>query len=143
MTALTSGVPRRLVPLLAGAAAILAGVAVGTNPRVLDALLDAPILVRAPLAALGGLAGLWFVGIALARLAEGHDSSRPGRPFGEMVRAVRFIFLGVAAFAAGAAFLVAHPLPLVVALIVAGIDVVETALLLLVGGRRRDDAPPA
>jgi len=48
---------------------------------------------------------------------------------------VRLIFLAVAAFATGSAFLLGHPLPLVVALVIAGVDVLETSLLLLVGGR--------
>jgi hypothetical protein len=48
---------------------------------------------------------------------------------------VRLAFLGVAAFAAAAGWLVANPLPLVLAAVIAGIDVIETSFLLLVVGR--------
>ena len=54
-----------------------------------------------------------------------------------LIRAVRLAFLAVAAFAAAAGWALAHPLPLVVAAVIAGIDVVETSFLLLVVGRTR------
>jgi hypothetical protein len=49
-----------------------------------------------------------------------------------MIRAVRLVFLAVAAFAAAAGWLIGHPLPLVVALVIAGVDVLETSFLLVV-----------
>ena len=49
-----------------------------------------------------------------------------------MIRGVRLTFLAVADFAAAAGWALAHPLPIVVALIVAGVDVIETSFLLLV-----------
>jgi hypothetical protein len=49
-----------------------------------------------------------------------------------MIRGVRLVFLAVAAFAAAAGWLLAHPLPLVVATVIAAIDVIETSFLLLV-----------
>jgi hypothetical protein len=52
-----------------------------------------------------------------------------------LIRAVRLAFLAVAALAAAAGWLLAHPLPLVIAAVIAGIDVIETSLLLLVVGR--------
>jgi hypothetical protein len=42
------------------------------------------------------------------------------------------VFLAVAAFAAAAGWALGHPLPLVVALVIAGVDVLETSFLLLV-----------
>jgi hypothetical protein len=75
--------------------------------------------------------------------------SRPGAPgnsrqrtFGDMIRGIRLAFLAVAAFAAASAFLVGHLLPLVVGLIIAGVDVAETALLMLVAGKQRGDELP-
>ena len=133
MTGIRDAVPCRLVPLGLGAAAVVAGVLAGTNPRVLDIVLDGPPLLRAALTAIAAVLGAWLLGAALTRLAGGEVAS--ARPFGEMVRGVRLIFLAVAAFAAGSAFLLGHPLPLVVALVIAGVDVVETSFLLLVGGR--------
>jgi hypothetical protein len=56
-----------------------------------------------------------------------------------MIRGIRFAFLAVAAFAAASAFLVGSVLPLVVGLVIAGVDVAETALLLLVARMQRDD----
>jgi hypothetical protein len=56
-----------------------------------------------------------------------------------MIRGIRFAFLAVAAFAAASAFLLGSVLPLVVGLVIAGVDVAETALLLLVARMQRDD----
>ena len=49
-----------------------------------------------------------------------------------MIRGVRLVFLAVAAFAAASGWAVGHPLPLVVALVIAGVDVLETSFLLIV-----------
>jgi hypothetical protein len=65
------------------------------------------------------------------------QADEPGQPdVPGLIRAVRLAFLAVAAFAAAAGWALAHPLPLVVAAVIAGIDVVETSFLLLVVGRR-------
>jgi hypothetical protein len=53
-----------------------------------------------------------------------------------MIRGVRLVFLAVAAFAAASGWLLGHPLPLVVALVIAGVDVLETSFLLIVVGLR-------
>jgi hypothetical protein len=53
-----------------------------------------------------------------------------------MIRGVRFVFLAVAALAAASGWLLGHPLPLVVALVIAGVDVLETSFLLIVVGLR-------
>ena len=49
-----------------------------------------------------------------------------------MIRGVRLAFLAVAALAAAAGWFIGHPLLLVVALVIAGVDVVETTFLLVV-----------
>ena len=54
-----------------------------------------------------------------------------------LIRGVRLAFLAVAAFAAAAGWALAHPLPLIIAAVIAGIDVIETSFLLLVVGRGR------
>jgi hypothetical protein len=51
-----------------------------------------------------------------------------------LVRGVRYLFLAVAAAAAAAGWLLGEALPLVIALVIAGVDVVETSLLLIVVG---------
>jgi hypothetical protein len=53
-----------------------------------------------------------------------------------MVRGIRFVFLAAAAFSAGIGWLVGHPLPIVIALVIAGVDVAETSFLLLVAAGR-------
>ena len=70
----------------------------------------------------------------LARLADAGTEDVPG-----LVRAVRLAFLAIAAFAAAAGWALASPLPLIVAAVIAGIDVVETSFLLLVVGSRGAD----
>ena len=69
----------------------------------------------------------------LARLAAGTEDV-PG-----LVRGVRWIFLAVAAVAAGAGWVTGNALPLIVALVIAGIDVIETSFLLLVVGHGTAD----
>ena len=49
-----------------------------------------------------------------------------------LIRAVRLMFLAVAAFAAAAGWFLGSALPIVVALVIAGVDVIETTLLMLV-----------
>ena len=59
-----------------------------------------------------------------------------------LVRGVRLVFLAVAAGAAGAGWALGNALPLVLALVIGGIDVVETSFLLMVvaaGGVNRRD----
>jgi hypothetical protein len=125
-------------PLLAGVALLFVGALIGLNPGALDAALEGPIVVRLALAAAAGLVGVWYLLSAVNRLVGGSDSADGGptrRPFAEMVRGVRYVFLAVASFAVGSAFVVGHPLPLVIGLIVAAVDVIETSFLLIVGGR--------
>ena len=54
-----------------------------------------------------------------------------------MVRGIRLVFLAVAALAAALGWILGHPLPIVIALIIAGVDVIETSFLLLVVRTRR------
>jgi len=65
----------------------------------------------------------------------------PDRDMATMIRGVRFAFLAVAALAAAAGWFVGQPLLLVVALVIAGVDVVETTLLLIVARMHREDEP--
>jgi hypothetical protein len=49
-----------------------------------------------------------------------------------LIRGVRLLFLAVAAFAAGAGWLLGSAMPVVVALVIGAVDVIETTALLLV-----------
>lgn len=128
--------------LVVGVAILGAGAWLGLDPSLLDAVLTGPAVARFALAAAAGLLGLWLLLRALQLLADDDEAGpeTPRRSFADVVRGVRSVFLAIAAFAAASAFVAAHPLPLVLALMIAGVDVVETAFLLLVG--RRPDAPP-
>jgi hypothetical protein len=133
----------RLAWLIAGAGAIAAGTALGWDSAALGAIVTPPAGIRAGLVGLAAAIGIWLLVAALARLAgDPDDSSRPlatRRDIGTMIRGVRLVFLAVAAFAAGAGWLLGHPLPLVVALVIAGVDVLETSFLLLVVNLRSRD----
>ena len=117
--------------LALGALAVVGATVVGWNEGLLDALVTPPPLLRAAL--VGGSVALGFVLLArsMARLAEGSERDVP-----RLIRAVRLAFLAVAAFTAAAGWALGHPLPLVIAAVIAGIDVIETSFLLLVVGRR-------
>jgi hypothetical protein len=124
-------------PRLAAAAAIVVGIlavaaatVVGWNEGWLDAIVSPPAAIRALLVAAAAVLGLWLVASSASRMALAGTSDVRG-----LIRAVRLAFLAVAAFAAAAGWLIAHPLPLVVAAVIAGIDVIETSFLLLVVGR--------
>jgi hypothetical protein len=124
-------------PRVAAAAAIVLGIlavaaatVVGWNEGWLDAIVSPPAAIRALLVAAAAVLGLWLVASSASRMALAGTSDVRG-----LIRAVRLAFLAVAAFAAAAGWLVAHPLPLVVAAVIAGIDVIETSFLLLVVGR--------
>lgn len=85
------------------------------------------------------VAGATLLGRAAARIGAAGESADAGRNLPGMIRGVRYAFLAVASFAAAAGWLLAHPLPLVVGLVIAAVDVVETSFLLLVVALRGED----
>jgi hypothetical protein len=74
---------------------------------------------------------------AIARMSSSGDAMVGEPDVPGLIRGVRLAFLAVAAFAAAAGWALAHPLPLIIAAVIAGIDVIETSFLLLVVGRAR------
>ena len=139
----TGGRFGRLAWLVAGAGAIVAGTALGWDSAALAAFVTPPAPIRATLVGVSAAVAVWLLVAALARLSG--DPAEAGRPIGDrrdigsMIRGVRLVFLAVAALAAGAGWLLGHPLPLVVALVIAGVDVLETSFLLLVVNIRSRD----
>lgn len=130
----------RLAWLGFGVVALVGGTLLGWDAKVLDALVAPPALVRAALVGLFVVVGLGLLREAVRRLEA---STAPGHAVGErdlptLIRGVRLVFLAVAAFAAASGWLVGHPLPFVVALVIAGVDVLETTFLLLVVTLRRE-----
>lgn len=124
--------------LLGGALAIAAGTALGWNTTTVSEVVTPPPLVRAALVGVAFAAGVVLLLTAVSRLAESSEALPPPagyeseRDIAGMIRAVRLVFLAVAAFAAAAGWMIGHPLPLVVALVIAGVDVLETSFLLVV-----------
>ena len=112
--------------LALGGAAVVAATLVGLDQARLDMIVRPPTLIRAAL--VGGSVAIAVILLTrgLVRLAAG-TTDVPG-----LVRGVRLVFLALASAAAGAGWALGNPLPLVVALVIAGIDVVETSFLLLV-----------
>ncbi|HXG26012.1 MAG TPA: hypothetical protein VNL94_04055 [Candidatus Binatia bacterium] len=128
--------------LLAGLIAIAVAMVAGLVPDLLEAIAAPSPIVRAGLAGLAVVVGGWLL-VAAVRLIDasfrreaGPAGSVTDADLGRMVRGVRFVFLAAAAFSAAGGWVLGEPLPLVIALIIAGVDVVETSFLLLVASRR-------
>jgi hypothetical protein len=115
-----------------GIGAVLVGTVLGGAAPLLDAIVAPPTLVRAALVGASTVVALALLRRAVSTIegGENHD-----RGVASSIRGVRLAFLAVAALAAAAGWLLGHPLPLVVALVIAGIDVVETTFLLMVAAR--------
>jgi hypothetical protein len=128
------GRARELGPLLLGAAVLVLGTVLGWDGRFVDAVVTPPPAIRAALVGGSVVVALALFVAALRRLAGDEGSRPPDWP--AMVRGIRLAFLGVAALAAGAGWVLGHPLPIVVALVIAGVDVIETSFLLLVARAR-------
>ena len=133
---------RIALALLAGLAAVGIAMATGLAPELLDAVAQPAPVLRAVLAGgaivVGGrllLAALRRIDSAFRRGAT-DDAEISDVDLGTMVRGVRLVFLAAAAFAAAGGWILGEPLPLVVALVIAGVDVVETSFLLLVATKR-------
>lgn len=131
----------RLAWLAAGSLALVGGTLLGWSADLLDAIAHPPALVRAALVGACVVAALWCLVQAVRRL----DASRlvpsgalSGRDLAILIRGVRYVFLAVAALSAAAGWLIGHPLPIVVALVIAGVDVLETTFLLIVVALRSD-----
>ena len=128
--------------LLGGLAAMGIAMAAGVVPDLLALVAGPPAIVRAALAGGSIVLGAWLLVSAVRRIdASIRSDAAPGgrisdADLGVLVRGVRLVFLAAAAFTAAAGWILAEPLPLVVALVIAGVDVIETSFLLLVASRR-------
>jgi hypothetical protein len=131
----------RLAWLAFGIVALAGGTMLGWNPGLLDAVVSPPALIRAALVGASAVGGLALLFRALRDLEAGrglHSAELGARELATLVRGARYVFLAVAAFSAGAGWLLGHPLPFIVALVIAGVDVLETSFLLLVVTLRRE-----
>jgi hypothetical protein len=129
--------------LLAGAAAVVLAMLTGVAPNLLSLVAGPPPIVRAALAGLALVVGGRLLLGAVHRIDGSlrRETGEPGRladaDLGAMVRGVRLVFLAAASFTAAVGWILAEPLPLVIALVIAGVDVIETSFLLLVATGRR------
>lgn len=120
------------VAVALGILAVLGATIVGWNSTWLEAVVAPPPIVRAALVGGAVALGVFLLARSVGRMGAAGTQDVPG-----LIRAVRLAFLAVAAFAAAAGWALGHPLPLIVAAVIAGIDVIETSFLLLVVGRGR------
>jgi hypothetical protein len=116
-----------LLTLALGAVAIGLATVAGRSD-LLAAILEPPLPARVLLGAAATVFGVWLLLRSVARVGDGRGAR-------SLIRAVRLAFLAVAAFAAAAGWFLGSPVPIAIALVIAGIDVVETTFLLLVTGR--------
>lgn len=126
---------RAVLPLAIGLAGLAVGTAFGWDSRLVDAIVAPPAIVRAILVGAAVVIGLWLLRSSIRRLwlsPVRRDERIPEPEVADMVRGIRLTFLAVAAFAAAIGWLLAHPLPLVLGLVIGGVDVIETSFLLLV-----------
>jgi hypothetical protein len=128
------------VALIGGLAAVILATVAGGAGTALNAIASPPAVVRAALVGASAVLALWLLSRALIALSGGDGVERD---MATMIRGVRLAFLAVAALAAAAGWFVGHPLLLVVGLVIAGVDVVETTFLLIVARSRRDRPPGA
>ena len=116
---------RQVWILLAGLL-VLGLTAAAGRTDILGRFLEPPFWAAVPLAIAAGL-----VGFVMATRAVGMLRSPAGDPRG-LIRGVRLLFLAVAAFAAAAGWLLGSAMPVVVGLVIAAVDVIETTALLLI-----------
>ena len=120
-----------------GFAAVVLATVSGWNGGLLEAVVTPPPIVRAFLVGLAVAIGVVLLMRSIVRMSESGRAVAGQADIPGLIRAVRLAFLAVAAFAAAAGWALGHPLPLIVAAVIAGIDVIETSFLLLVVGRGR------
>ena len=129
--------------LVAGFAALGIAMVSGAVPWLFTQIATPAPIVRAGLAGAAIVVGARLLLSATRRIDAsmrrdtGFTNRISDADLGTMVRGVRLVFLAAASFTAAAGWLLAEPLPLVIALVIAGVDVVETSFLLLVATSRR------
>jgi len=132
--------------LVAGLVALAMATLTGLAPDLVALVAGPPPIVRAGLSGIAIVVGARLLVSAVRRIDGSllRDAGTPGRvadaDLGAMVRGVRLVFLAAAAFTAAAGWILAEPLPLVIALVIAGVDIVETSFLLLLATSRRPGA---
>ena len=128
--------------LVAGLSAIGLAMVAGALEEFLQSLARPPLFWRAGFAGFALVFGGALLLGAIERIGGSIDEDRPAdgevsnADLGSMIRGVRLVFLSAASFTAAGGWLLGDPLPLVIALVIAGVDIAETSFLLLLAGRR-------
>ena len=116
-----------VIAMALGAAAIALAMIAGRSD-LLAVVLQPPVPVSWLLGAAAALVGI----VLLLRSAD--QVGTAAEP-AELIRAIRIVFLAVAAFGVSAGWFIGSPVPIVAGLVIAGVDVLETTFLLIVTGR--------
>jgi len=128
---------RNLGLAAAGLGAVVLAMLAGRSD-LLSTLLQPPAAARLLLGGAAALIGVVLLFRAASRMGEARGDARA------LIRSVRLVFLAVAAFAAAVGWFLGSALPIVVALVIGGVDVLETTLLLVVtAARTTEDADGA
>ena len=91
-----------------------------------------------PPAPVGWLLGAAAALVGIVLLLRSADQVGTAAEPADLIRAIRIVFLSVAAFGVSAGWFIGSPVPIVAGLVIAGVDVVETTFLLIVtAGRAR------
>lgn len=118
---------------LMGGIALVIGATLLGGAGALGPLLEPPFPAGLLLGIAVAILGVVVVLRAAARVGPARNDAR------ELIRAVRLIFVAIGLFAAAAGWIVGSALPIVVGLVIVGIDVIETSFLLLVTAARGSD----
>ena len=122
----------RLVPLGFGLGILVGGTIAGWDGRLLTMIATPPPVIRAALLGLSMVAGLALLAGAVRRLSASEPIPGGERDLISLTRGVRLVFLAVAAFAAVGGWALGYALLIVVGLVIAGVDVLETLFLFFV-----------
>lgn len=118
---------------LIGGIVLVVGATIVGGAGAFGPILEPPFPAGLLLGTAAAILGVVVVLRAAARIGPARNDAR------ELIRAVRLIFVAVGLFAAAAGWYVGSPLPIVVGLVIVGIDVIETSFLLIVTAARGSD----
>lgn len=121
---------------LIGGIVLVVGATILGGAGAIGPILEPPFPAGLLLGVAAGILGIVVVLRAIARIGPARTDAR------ELIRAVRLLFVAVGLFAAAAGWIVGSALPIVVGLVIVGIDVIETSFLLIITAARRDDPAP-
>ena len=118
-----------VVPLAVGLLALLVATAFGWDSSLVAFVVSPPLVVRIALTGVALITAIVLLGAAVARM-EGRPGA--GGHLVTLLRGIRLAFLALATLSIALGWALGSALPFVVAMVIAGIDIVETSFLLIV-----------